>query len=187
LSLTALDIQSQSAACRKASQIPFFCCCILENKKGRSNRAMLRHIWEFIVAVLRSWGVLATGGFLVALIGLWEHLSARPIAGWPLWIAVALSLVSACFSAWRKERLTVEMLNAQIVPHQRRKEVRDHLSRLLRAKDEFVGWLNDPHQIPAMGNIDQSEEETRQYLRDNLSEADEILFVLTNSEKLKTD
>jgi hypothetical protein len=73
---------------------------------------MLRHIWEFIVAVLRSWGVLTTGGFVVALIGLWEHLSGRPIAGWPLWIAVALSLVCACFSAWRKERLTAESLTA---------------------------------------------------------------------------
>ena len=102
---------------------------------------MLRHIWEFVVAIIQRWGVLTTGGFLVALIGLWEHLSGRPIAGWPLWIAVALSLVSACFSAWRKERLTVETLNAQIVPLQRRKEVRDHLSRLLKAKDKFVSWL----------------------------------------------
>jgi hypothetical protein len=140
---------------------------------------MLRHIWEFIVAVLRSWGVLTTGGFVVALICLWEHLSARPIAGWPLWIAVALSLVSASFSAWRKERLTVETLNAQIVLRQRRKEVRDHLSRLLKAKDRFVGWLNDPHQILTVGNIDQWEEETRKYLRENLSEADEILFMDT--------
>jgi hypothetical protein len=73
---------------------------------------VFRHVREFVVAVLRSWGVLTTGGFLVALIGLWEHLSARPIAGWPLWIAVALSLVCACFSAWRKERLTVENLTA---------------------------------------------------------------------------
>ena len=73
---------------------------------------VFRHVWEFVVAVLRSWGVLTTGGFLVALIGLWEHLSAQPIAGWPLWIAVALSLVCACFSAWRKERLTVENLTA---------------------------------------------------------------------------
>ena len=108
---------------------------------------MLRHIWEFIVAVLRSWGVLTTGGFVVALIGLWEHFSGRPIAGWPLWIAIALSLVSACFSAWRKERIAVETLNARIVPLQRRKEVRDRLSRLLKAKDKFVAWLTDPHQI----------------------------------------
>lgn len=71
---------------------------------------MLRHIWEFIVAVAHKWGVLTTGGFVVALIGLWEHLSGRSIAGWPLCVAVALSLVSACFSVWRKERLTVESL-----------------------------------------------------------------------------
>ena len=124
-------------------------------------------------------GVLTTGGFVVAFIGLWEHLSARPIAGWPLWIAVALSLLSACFSAWRKERLTVETLNGQIEPQQRRKEVRDHLSRLLKAKDKFVKMLTDPHQIVTVGNIDQWEIETCQYLRENLSEADENLFMDT--------
>jgi hypothetical protein len=94
-----------------------------------------------------------------------------------LWIAVALSLACACFSAWRKERLTVETLNAQIVPRQRWKEVRDHLSRLLKAKDKFVKILNDPHQIVAQGNIDQWEIETCKYLRENLSEADENLFM----------
>ena len=73
---------------------------------------MLRHAWQFAVAVFQRWGVLTTGGFIVGLIGLWEHLSARPIAGWPLGIAVALSLVAACFSAWRKERLKVESLIA---------------------------------------------------------------------------
>ncbi len=140
---------------------------------------MLRHLWAFVVAVLQSWGVLTTGGFLVALIGLCEHLSGRPIAGWPLWIAIALSLVSACFSAWRKERIAVETLNAKIVPLQRRKEVRDHLSRLLKAKDKFVAWLTDPNQILTVGNIDQWEEETRNYLRENLSEADENLFMDT--------
>src|SRR5437879_2337536 len=75
---------------------------------------MFRHISQFVVAVARSWGVLTTGGFVVAVIGLWEHLSARPIVGWPLWIAVALSLVCACFSAWRKERLTVESFSARL-------------------------------------------------------------------------
>jgi hypothetical protein len=140
---------------------------------------MLRHVWEFIVAVFQRWGVLTTGGSLVALIGLWEHLSGRPIAGWPLWIAVALSLLCACFSAWRKERLAVEALNAQIVPRQRRREVRDHLSRLLKAKDKFVAQLTDPHQILVVGNIDQWEDETRKFLRENLSEADEILFMDT--------
>jgi hypothetical protein len=90
-----------------------------------------------------------------------------------------MSLVCAFFSAWRQERLTVEALNARIVPQQRRKELRDHLSRLLKAKDKFVEWLNDPHQILTVGNIDQWEEETRKYLRENLSEADENLFMDT--------
>jgi hypothetical protein len=140
---------------------------------------MLRQVWEFIVAVVHRWGVLTTGGVVVALIGFAEHLGGRPITGWPLWIAVATSLVSAFFSAWRQERLKVEALNARIVPQQRRKDVRDHLSRLLKAKDKFVRVLNDPHQIVAAGNIDQWEMETCIYLRENLSEADENLFMDT--------
>jgi hypothetical protein len=88
-----------------------------------------------------------------------------------------LSLVSACFSAWRKERLTVETLSAQIVPHQRRKEVRDHLSRSLNAIDKFVRVINDPHQLVPINHIDQWEVETCIYLRENLSEADENFFM----------
>jgi hypothetical protein len=118
---------------RRLAFIFIFIIAVWRAKEAESS-AMLRHLWAFVVAVLQSWGVLTTGGFVVALIGLWEHLSARPIAGWPLWIAVALSLVSACFSAWRKERLTVETLSDQIVPHQRRKEVRDHLSRFTESE-----------------------------------------------------
>jgi hypothetical protein len=77
----------------------------------------LRHVWEFIVAVVHRLGVLTTGGVVVvALIGFGEHLSGRPITGWPLWIAVAMSPVCALFSAWRQERLKVETLNALIVP-----------------------------------------------------------------------
>jgi hypothetical protein len=140
---------------------------------------MLRHIWEFVVAVRQRWGVLTTGGCVVGLIGLWEHLSGRPIAGWPLWIAIALSLVSACFSAWRKERLKVEALTLQLNDKQRRKEVRDHLSRLLKAGSKFAESLSDPHQPVTVGNIDQWEEETRKYLRENLTEADENLFMDT--------
>src|SRR6266480_2286171 len=85
---------------------------------------MLRHVWEFIVAVAHRLGVLTTGGVVVALIGFSEHFSGRPITGWPLQIAVAMSLVCAFFSAWRQERLKVETLNALIVPQQRRKESR---------------------------------------------------------------
>lgn len=140
---------------------------------------MLRHVWEFVVAVLQQWAALATGGVIVAVIGLYERASQKPVAGRLFWAGVIISLVAAVFLAWREERLTVERLNAQIVPGQRRKEARDHLSRLLRAKDKFVECLNDTDQIPMVGNIDQWEEETRKYLRDNLGEADEILFMDT--------
>jgi hypothetical protein len=93
-----------------------------------------------------------------------------------------LTDIAARFATSRWTTFTncsIEALNAQIVPQQRRKDVRDHLSRLLKEKDKFVTMLNDPHQIPTVGNIDQWEEETRKYIRENLSEADEILFMDT--------
>jgi hypothetical protein len=70
----------------------------------------LRHIWDFVVAVLRQWGALVTGGVVVAAIAVYEHISGRPIAGRPFLIAVIISLLVAFFLAWRKERLTVERL-----------------------------------------------------------------------------
>jgi hypothetical protein len=73
---------------------------------------MLRHAWEFAVAVVRQWGVLVTGGVVVALISVYEHWSERPIAGRLFWIAIIISLVAAVFLAWRKERLTVESFTA---------------------------------------------------------------------------
>jgi hypothetical protein len=73
---------------------------------------VVRHAWEFVVAVARQWGALATGGFVVALIGVYERLNGRPIAGRPFWIAIMISLVVAFFLVWRKERLTVEKLSS---------------------------------------------------------------------------
>jgi len=73
-------------------------------------RDWLRHVWQFIIAVVRQWGVLVTGGFVVALIGVIEHLSGRSVSGWPLWSALILSLIAAVFSAWRKERQNWERL-----------------------------------------------------------------------------
>ena len=86
---------------------------------------MLRHIWEFVVAVVQQWGLLATGGIVVAAIGIYERASGRPIVGLPLWIAVTASIIAAFFSAWRKERLQVESFSQQ------GRQVRDYLSRSL--------------------------------------------------------
>jgi hypothetical protein len=137
---------------------------------------MLRHLWAFVVAVLRSWGVLTTGGFVVALIGLWEHLSARPIAGWPLWIAVALSLVSACFSAWRKERLTVESfsqqrreeLEAAAKSKQRREVKRQLTSFLLDLEDRIEALKKMDANAVIMFEITPSDREKDNKLIDDI-------------------
>ena len=74
--------------------------------------SVARHIWEFIVAIARQWSTIVTGGFIAALILLYEHKTGEPIAGRLFWIAVITSLVVAVFLAWRKERVTVESLTA---------------------------------------------------------------------------
>jgi hypothetical protein len=130
----------------------------------------LRHVWEFVVAVLRQWGALATGGFIVALIGVYEHASRRPIAGRLFWMAVIISLLVAFFLVWRKERLTVERLS-------RGREVRDHLSRSLTAIDKFVRVIDDPNQVVPIDRINEWEVETCIYLRQNVSEAAANLFM----------
>src|SRR5580704_17197443 len=73
-------------------------------------REWLRHLWYFIVAVLRQWGALATAGVVVGLVAVVEHLTNRAIAGWPLWTAIISSLFAAFVSVWRKERLNWEQL-----------------------------------------------------------------------------
>jgi len=130
----------------------------------------LRHFLEFIVAVLRQWGTLVTGGFIVGLIVLYEHASGRQIAGWVFWIAVIISLLVAFFLVWRKERLMVERLS-------RGGEVRDHLSRSLTAIDKFVRVINDPNQEVPIDQINDWEVKTGIYLRENVSEAAENLFM----------
>jgi hypothetical protein len=64
----------------------------------------LRYLVGFLAAVLRQWGVIVTGGVIVGVVALYEHFSGRSLAGWPLKIAIGLSLFVAVFFAWRKER-----------------------------------------------------------------------------------
>jgi hypothetical protein len=132
---------------------------------------ILRHVWEFLVAVLRQWAALVTGGLIVAVIGLYEHATGRQFAGRFFWIAVIISLVVAFFLVWRKERLEVERLT------RRRGKVRDHLSGSLKVIDKFVRVLNDPDQVIPIDRINEWEVETCIYLRENVSEAAENLFM----------
>jgi hypothetical protein len=71
---------------------------------------VLRHVWQFVTAVLQQWAALVTGGVIVAVIALYERASERPFAGRLFWAGVIISLVAAVFLAWRKERLAVESL-----------------------------------------------------------------------------
>jgi hypothetical protein len=131
--------------------------------------AILSHVWEFIIAVGRRWGVLVTGGFIVGLISVYEHWSGRPIAGRLFWSVIVISLLAAFFSAWRQERLTFEGFKS-------RREVCDYLSRSLIVIDKFTRVINDPHQEVPIERINEWEAETVAYLRKNVSEAAANLF-----------
>jgi hypothetical protein len=45
-----------------------------------------------------------TGGFIVAVVGVYEHLTGRGIFGWPLWLAISMALFLSFFLAWRDAR-----------------------------------------------------------------------------------
>jgi hypothetical protein len=79
----------------------------LTHPGGKSSLAGVsgvRYFVSFLAAVLRQWGVIVSGGVIVGLIALFEHFSGRSLAGWPLKVAIGLSLLAAVFFAWRKER-----------------------------------------------------------------------------------
>lgn len=72
--------------------------------------SMLRHIWDFLSAVIANWVALA-GGIIGVLIGLLERHNKKPFIGRPFWCAMAFALLISCFWAWRDERLQVEALH----------------------------------------------------------------------------
>jgi len=75
---------------------------------------MLAQIWQFVVAVARHWGALVTGGFIVGLIAVIEHVQQKSISGWPLWIAIIISLFVAFLLVWRNERRNVIALTDKL-------------------------------------------------------------------------
>jgi hypothetical protein len=59
--------------------------------------------FQFAAAVAQKWGTLATGGILIALIGVYEHRKQKAIP-WRLyvWISIFFVLIAA-FQAWDDE------------------------------------------------------------------------------------
>ena len=55
--------------------------------------------------------------------------------------------------------------------------MRDHLSRSLTAIDKFIRVINDQNQVVPIDQINEWEVKTRIYLRENISEAAENLFM----------
>src|SRR5207248_3165355 len=62
------------------------------------------------------WGILVTGGFIVALASLYEHLRGEAISGRLLWLIVIGTLFIAVFKAWRKEHYRANEYGKRLEP-----------------------------------------------------------------------
>lgn len=62
----------------------------------------MRNLYLFIRAVLRHWAALVTGGFVIALLGIWQGAghSVQPNV---YWLIALMSFFVACFRAWNDE------------------------------------------------------------------------------------
>jgi hypothetical protein len=59
---------------------------------------------RFLRAIGKRWAALLTGGILIAALSLWERLGGSPaVPRWGWWTVAALTLVWACFLAWREQ------------------------------------------------------------------------------------
>lgn len=77
----------------------------------RLSLAMLKHLWDFALALISQWAALVTGGIVVAVIAFVERIRKKPIAGKLFWAAIIASFFFASFLAWRDERVRVESLH----------------------------------------------------------------------------
>ena len=133
----------------------------------------LRELAVFISASVRHWGVLVTGGVLVASVVVYEHVTGRAISGSFFWGAIGASLFAAFFLAWRDERRKLQILEAQINAAEKIKQIGDKLSdlyddgRTIRRKivDSDDGFTVEM----TVQCLDDWREELFDYLRDNVS------------------
>jgi hypothetical protein len=60
---------------------------------------MLNRLRLFLASVAHSWGTLLTGGFFIAVLGLYQS-TGHPVRPLIYWAAALVALFVACFKAW---------------------------------------------------------------------------------------
>lgn len=66
---------------------------------------MLRDFRDFAFAIWGEWQTLLTGGTIIAISGLVQVLTDKPIPKGANWLIVAMTFIVASFFAWRRERM----------------------------------------------------------------------------------
>jgi hypothetical protein len=62
---------------------------------------------QFLRAIGKRWAALLTGGILIAVLSQWDRLGGSPVPHWVWWTVTGITLVWACFLAWREQFLRV--------------------------------------------------------------------------------
>jgi hypothetical protein len=64
----------------------------------------IQEAWLFLSSVFTRWRAILTGGAAMAALGMWDKLQPRhAVQSWAWWTATAITLVCACFLAWREQ------------------------------------------------------------------------------------
>ena len=58
---------------------------------------------QFLRAIGKRWAALLTGGVLIAVLSQWDRLGGSPVPRWVWWTVTGITLLWACFLAWREQ------------------------------------------------------------------------------------
>jgi tetrahydromethanopterin S-methyltransferase subunit E len=63
---------------------------------------MLRRIGQFVVEMCKTWGALLTGGFIIAIISIWQFTGHNipTKVGWSL---IMGAIIIAAFQVWNRQ------------------------------------------------------------------------------------
>jgi hypothetical protein len=73
----------------------------------------MKRISQFIIAICKTWGVLLTGGFLIAILASWQ-LTGHTITPKLGWTIIVLGVLVAAFQVWKKQVDVADKLRAEI-------------------------------------------------------------------------
>jgi len=69
---------------------------------GRTWQSIGNRAWQFLIAVVRHWGALVTGGVVIGLLWLWQG-TGHTVKPWVFWLVAVVALFIASFKAWNDQ------------------------------------------------------------------------------------